>query len=278
MLNICDGVNSFFPSFCVSLLCSYGLCDLTWTASVGRCSTLFQKREASWRLSVSCDQSWPQLCSVEASSASLAPLAKDRWDHFQSSNSFSLILHKSTISASLRLEKIKMTGIINILILERHDFKNLNVFMWFHIWHRCNLSSKDKKSLKQQNIRWVINNKNLLVIISDVTASSNTWFVRSHGNEKQGRNKLLCWQVDLNKYSYSVWGTLGAMGQSLDVLKPQRSPPKDRPGAKVGQHLQQSGHWSLFKHIQQVNWAPNYWRHWVSFNFWLYYFVVWKAN
>lgn len=51
--------------------------DLTWTASVGHCSTLYRRKEASWRLYASCDQSWPPLCSVEASSASLAPLAKD---------------------------------------------------------------------------------------------------------------------------------------------------------------------------------------------------------
>lgn len=44
-----------------------------WTASAGHCSTLYQRREASWRLSVSCDQSWLPLCSGEASSASLAP-------------------------------------------------------------------------------------------------------------------------------------------------------------------------------------------------------------
>lgn len=58
--------------------CNEELCQLTWTASVDRCSTLYQRKEASWRLYVSCDRSWPPLCSEEASSASLAPLAKAR--------------------------------------------------------------------------------------------------------------------------------------------------------------------------------------------------------
>lgn len=60
----------------ISLRCSEERCDLTWTASVGHCSTLYQRRAASWRLFASCDQSWRPLCSVEASSASLAPLSK----------------------------------------------------------------------------------------------------------------------------------------------------------------------------------------------------------
>lgn len=58
--------------------CNEELCQLTWTASVDRCSTLYQRKVASWRLYVSCDRSWPPLCSEEASSASLAPLAKAR--------------------------------------------------------------------------------------------------------------------------------------------------------------------------------------------------------
>lgn len=59
--------------------CSKGCRYLTWTASVCRCSKLCRRREASWRQCASCGQSWLQLCLVEASSTSLAPLERDTW-------------------------------------------------------------------------------------------------------------------------------------------------------------------------------------------------------
>lgn len=54
---------------------------------------------------------------------------------------------------------------------------------------------------------------------------------------KWADNKLTEHTTFKNVGSYSVWGTLGAMGQSLDVLKNWKSPPEDHPGAKEGQRL-----------------------------------------
>lgn len=55
---------------------SFPIVALTWTASAGHCSTLYQKREASWRLYESCDQSLLPLYSEEVSLVFLAPLEK----------------------------------------------------------------------------------------------------------------------------------------------------------------------------------------------------------
>lgn len=82
------------------------LCELTWTASVDRCSTLYQRKEASWRLYGSCDQSWPPLGLEEASSVSLAPLEKDRCNYIPITDRFltGLIqVHVKVLFLSLRL-------------------------------------------------------------------------------------------------------------------------------------------------------------------------------
>lgn len=65
----------------ISFRCSEGCCYVTWTASVGHCSILYQRKEASWHQYVNCDQSWPRLCSVEAFVTSPAPLTEDKWGH-----------------------------------------------------------------------------------------------------------------------------------------------------------------------------------------------------